>query len=115
MKYGLYHSCVSLCFPAYRQGSGHFRAMDKLSIRGDDITILELFERANDIAQCTLHQGAIEAIFLDSIQKFGIEVRRPIVPVSIKLDEAFVDRHDVDTYPVEVKHNPRYIGQKLRN
>ncbi len=35
--------------------------------------------------QVTLHQGAIEAIFLDSLASMGVTVDRPIEPTSIEL------------------------------
>ena len=52
--------------------------------------------------ELTLHQGAIEAILLDSIHKNGGKVDRPIKPIELSLDE----RDDVlaspDSYPVKV-------------
>ncbi|KAI5123497.1 hypothetical protein M0805_008865 [Coniferiporia weirii] len=50
----------------------------------------------------TLHQGAIEAMFLDSMREHGLEVDRPTRPVQISFD----DREEVlaspDSYPVKV-------------
>ncbi|KZT25320.1 hypothetical protein NEOLEDRAFT_1169502 [Neolentinus lepideus HHB14362 ss-1] len=46
--------------------------------------------------EVTLHQGAIEAIFLDCLRSFGKEVERPVVPESI----------EVTTDPVVLK-NPQ--------
>jgi len=37
--------------------------------------------------QVTLHQGAIETIFLDSMNKVGLGVSRPAVPISLQLSE----------------------------
>lgn len=49
-----------------------------------------------------LHQGGIEAVFLDSMRSLGVEVDRPIKPISIQLngDPAILD--DRASYPVRV-------------
>lgn len=52
--------------------------------------------------ELTLHQGAIEAIFLDSIHARGGEVERPIVPTELSLDEGEDALADPDSYPVKV-------------
>lgn len=51
--------------------------------------------------QVTLHQGAIEAIFLDSMREHGVEIDRPIEPTEIILDESEVLASS-DTYPIKV-------------
>ena len=37
-------------------------------------------------AQITLHQGAIENIFADSMKEMGVEVSRPMLPTQLDLD-----------------------------
>ncbi|KAJ3852796.1 FAD binding domain-containing protein [Lentinula lateritia] len=50
--------------------------------------------------EVTLHQGAIEDIFLDNMRDMGVEVSRPVIPTSLEVTEALVD--DFDAYPVRV-------------
>ena len=50
----------------------------------------------------TLHQGAIEAIFLDSMRERGLEVERPIIPTDLTLDENQGTLDDPQTYPVKI-------------
>ncbi|CDO68377.1 hypothetical protein BN946_scf184815.g24 [Trametes cinnabarina] len=45
--------------------------------------------------EVTLHQGAIEAIFLDSMEAHGVSVERPIVPTSIELSQSEEELKDV--------------------
>jgi len=52
--------------------------------------------------QVTLHQGAIESIFLDSLHDLGIEVSRPVVPCSIKLSTDKIILADPEAYPIRV-------------
>ncbi|KAG6900026.1 hypothetical protein C0993_004083 [Termitomyces sp. T159_Od127] len=52
--------------------------------------------------EATLHQGAIEELFLDSMQKYGIEVSRPVLPVSIQISQNEKHSTDPDVYPVRV-------------
>ena len=54
--------------------------------------------------QVTLHQGAIESIFLDSMHTLGVSVNRPFTPVSIELSEDKNILEDLDAYPVKVCH-----------
>ncbi|KAJ4470473.1 FAD binding domain-containing protein [Lentinula aciculospora] len=69
---------------------------------------IELTDRIPDVNatdtnfpfEVTLHQGAIEAIFLDDMRDMGVEVSRPVVPASIEVTETLVD--DFDAYPVRV-------------
>ncbi|KAG6841242.1 hypothetical protein C0991_000526 [Blastosporella zonata] len=82
---------------------------------------IELTDRTPDVQddstpypfEATLHQGAIEDIFLDSMKKNGVEVSRPIVPVSIQISETEKDSTDIDAYPVRVvlKHVDALEGQ----
>lgn len=51
----------------------------------------------------TLHQGAIEAIFLDSMREFGLDVSRPAIPVSLQVSEDAMELKDPDAYPVRVR------------
>jgi hypothetical protein len=50
--------------------------------------------------QVTLHQGAIENIFLDSMKAMGVEVSRPVVPTHLDLDTAKLG--DPNEYAVRV-------------
>ena len=52
--------------------------------------------------EVTLHQGEIEAIFLDSLRANGREIERPIIPTEIKLNEDSEVISKLDTYPVKV-------------
>ncbi|KAI0291528.1 FAD binding domain-containing protein [Multifurca ochricompacta] len=52
--------------------------------------------------EVTLHQGAIEGIFLDSMKKEGLEVERPIIPVSLQISEDPKALADPHAYPVKV-------------
>ncbi|KIK52338.1 hypothetical protein GYMLUDRAFT_49956 [Collybiopsis luxurians FD-317 M1] len=69
---------------------------------------IELTDRVPDVTatdtnfpfEVTLHQGAIEAIFLDNMRDMGVEVSRPVVPISVELDEERVE--DSNAYPVRV-------------
>jgi phenol 2-monooxygenase len=54
--------------------------------------------------QVTLHQGAVEDIFLDSMRAFGVSVNRPLIPVSIQLSEDRKVLDAVHAYPVKVSH-----------
>ncbi|KAJ7696431.1 FAD binding domain-containing protein [Mycena rosella] len=57
---------------------------------------IQLTDRVPDVTaptarypfEVTLHQGAIESIFLDSMKSMGLEVSRPIVPTQLELDHA---------------------------
>jgi phenol 2-monooxygenase (NADPH) len=53
--------------------------------------------------EVTLHQGEIENLFLDSMRKEGLEVDRPVVPVSLKLSEDEEELADPHAYPVKVR------------
>ncbi|KAJ3714542.1 FAD-binding monooxygenase [Lentinula guzmanii] len=70
---------------------------------------IELTDRVPDVTatdstnfpfEVTLHQGAIESIFIDNMRDMGVEVSRPVVPTSIEVDEALVE--DDEAYPVRV-------------
>lgn len=52
--------------------------------------------------ELTLHQGAIEKVFLDSMRKEGLEVERPKIPTSLEIstDEAVLS--DPQAYAVKV-------------
>ncbi|KAF5351297.1 hypothetical protein D9758_008005 [Tetrapyrgos nigripes] len=68
---------------------------------------IELTDRVPDVTaptarypfEVTLHQGAIEAIFLDSMKEMGVEVNRPIRPTTIQISE---DKNYHDGHPVRV-------------
>ncbi|OCB87643.1 hypothetical protein A7U60_g5169 [Sanghuangporus baumii] len=55
--------------------------------------------------EITLHQGAIEAIFLDSMRQYGLQIDRPVIPTAIKLDDRPEVLESLDSYPVEVTLN----------
>ncbi|CDO68389.1 hypothetical protein BN946_scf184815.g36 [Trametes cinnabarina] len=51
---------------------------------------------------CTLHQGAIEAIFHDDMKTVGLGIDRPTIPISIELSEDEAELSDPQAYPVKV-------------
>ncbi|KAI0664328.1 FAD binding domain-containing protein [Cubamyces menziesii] len=51
---------------------------------------------------CTLHQGAIEAIFHDDMRPVGLEIDRPTIPTAIELSEDEAELKDPQAYPVKV-------------
>ncbi|GLB41636.1 putative phenol hydroxylase, C-terminal dimerisation domain [Lyophyllum shimeji] len=71
---------------------------------------IELTDRTPDIPEpsarypfeALLHQGALEDIFIDSMKESGVEVCRPIMPVSIQIVETEKDLTDLDAHPVRV-------------
>ncbi|KAL0571440.1 hypothetical protein V5O48_010530 [Marasmius crinis-equi] len=75
---------------------------------------IELIERVPDVTaptarypfEVTLHQGAIEAIFLDNMREMGVKVDRPIIPTLIQLSEDQSLLNDPESFPVrvELKH-----------
>ncbi|EIW58510.1 uncharacterized protein TRAVEDRAFT_58730 [Trametes versicolor FP-101664 SS1] len=52
--------------------------------------------------EVTLHQGAIEAIFLDSMKAHGVAVERPIIPTSLELSDSEDELRDPNAHPVKV-------------
>ncbi|PCH36404.1 hypothetical protein WOLCODRAFT_140399 [Wolfiporia cocos MD-104 SS10] len=52
--------------------------------------------------EVTLHQGGIEAIFLDSMAALGVHVERPIVPTSIELTTVETELKDPNSHAVKV-------------
>ncbi|KAF8270632.1 FAD binding domain-containing protein [Lactarius quietus] len=62
--------------------------------------------------EATLHQGEIEAIFLDSMKKEGLQVERPIVPIALQISEDPRELADPHAYPVKVvlKHLAKESG-----
>lgn len=71
---------------------------------------IELTDRVPDVTapsarfpfEVTLHQGAIEAIFLDSMESLGVKVCRPLIPTSIQVSEDDDQLKDVNSHPVRV-------------
>ena len=59
--------------------------------------------------EATLHQGEIESLFLDSMRKEGLEVERPIVPVSLQISEDPKEIADPQAYPVKVPHFQDFV------
>ncbi|PFH50293.1 hypothetical protein AMATHDRAFT_75697 [Amanita thiersii Skay4041] len=82
---------------------------------------IELTDRVPDVTapsarypfEVTLHQGAIEALFLDSMKSMGVEVSRPITPVSIQVSDDAAVLQDPTAYPVRVvlKNLDPAVGQ----
>ncbi|KAI0701479.1 FAD binding domain-containing protein [Cytidiella melzeri] len=64
--------------------------------------------------EVTLHQGAIENIFLDSMATVGTNVERPIVPTSIHLSDNLAELSDPHKHAVKVvlKHLDAPEGQE---
>lgn len=60
--------------------------------------------RSRTTPQITLHQGAIEAMFLDSMRTHGVEVDRAIVPTSIHISKDPKLLQDPASHPVQVSH-----------
>ena len=56
--------------------------------------------------EATLHQGEIESLFLDSMRKDGLEVERPIVPISLQISEDPKEIDDPHAYPIKVRLFP---------
>ncbi|KAI9566928.1 FAD binding domain-containing protein [Boletus coccyginus] len=52
--------------------------------------------------QVTLQQGAVEAIFIDSMSDHGVEVERPRQPVDIEISEDTDELSSPSSYPVKV-------------
>jgi len=52
--------------------------------------------------EVTLHQGEIEAIFLDSMKAHGLEVERPVVPEAIEVSDDEKKLASGESYPVKV-------------
>jgi hypothetical protein len=52
-----------------------------------------------------LHQGAIEAIFLDAMAAKGLTVDRPTKPTSIELSQDEARLKDPNAYPVQVRNS----------
>ncbi|KAL5492636.1 hypothetical protein ACEPAI_4083 [Sanghuangporus weigelae] len=99
--------------PLIRQGNQmHLAAFYNPSSSGG-ITRIQRDGRAPDVSapsarypfEITLHQGAIEAIFLDSMRQYGLQIDRPIIPTAIKLDDRPEVLESLDSYPVEVTLN----------
>ncbi|KAJ6551443.1 FAD binding domain-containing protein [Mycena capillaripes] len=73
---------------------------------------IQLTDRVPDVTaptarypfEVTLHQGAIESIFLDSMRSMGVEVSRPIVPTDLELDPAKVGDPSAYAVRVVLKH-----------
>jgi phenol 2-monooxygenase len=48
----------------------------------------------------TLHQGAIEDIFLDAMREKGLEVGRPVVPTKIRMSQDVGQLRDPNAYAI---------------
>lgn len=62
-------------------------------------------ENARYPFEVTLHQGAIEAIFLDSLRSMGVQVERPVVPIAMEITEDLLERSDPNAHAVRVTLN----------
>lgn len=56
------------------------------------------------ITQLTLHQGAVEEIFLESMSSMNIAVERPVVPTSIELSTDEAKLSGPHSHPVKVQN-----------
>ena len=56
--------------------------------------------------EVTLHQGEIESLFLDSMKMEGLQVERPIVPISLQMSDDPDELADPRAYPVKVRKFP---------
>ncbi|KAJ6504194.1 FAD binding domain-containing protein [Mycena vitilis] len=73
---------------------------------------IQLTDRVPDVTaptarypfEVTLHQGAIESIFLDSMSAKGVEVSRPVVPTQLELDPIAVSDPNAYAARVVLKH-----------
>lgn len=71
---------------------------------------IELTSRAPDVTapsarypfEVALHQGAIESIFLDSMENLGVEVERSTIPTSIEISKDENELADPASHPVRV-------------
>ena len=62
--------------------------------------------------EVTLHQGEIESLFLDSMRKEGLQVERPIVPISLQISEDPKELADPHAYPIKVRPFSFFRGCK---
>lgn len=88
---------------AGRACCGRQRAECPLSLRGIPGPLCGAGPYSPGIRQITLHQGAIEAIFLDSMRSLGVTVDRPILPSSIELSADEAELKDPNAHPVKVR------------
>lgn len=73
---------------------------------------IELTERVPDVTaptarypyEVTLHQGAIENIFLDSMKAAGVDVSRPMIPTALELDPDKIGDPTAHAVKVVLKH-----------
>lgn len=63
------------------------------------------------IRQVTLHQGAIEQIFLDNMQDMDLQVDRSTIPIAIEVNENSVS--DPDAHPVKAGFTFHYFETSL--
>ncbi|KAJ6528709.1 hypothetical protein B0H10DRAFT_1936710 [Mycena sp. CBHHK59/15] len=80
-----------------KAGVNSYGLADRLLKEGNQMHVaVKLTDRVADVTaptarypfELTLHQGAIEQIFLDSMTPMGVEVSRPVIPTQIELDPA---------------------------
>jgi phenol 2-monooxygenase (NADPH) len=75
------------------------------------LTDLQFIGRVPDVTaptarypyKVTLHQGEIESLFLDSMRKEGLQVERPIVPISLQISDDPKEIADPHAYPIKVR------------
>ena len=53
--------------------------------------------------QVTLGQAAIEQIYIDNLEEYGVTIEQPIVPTSIVQSTDPEELGRIDTHPVEVR------------
>lgn len=97
---------------AYRPRSRCASADRPLSLQGKPTVPSPPHRTPTCVAQVTLHQGMIEANFLDSMAAMGLEVERPIVPTSIQLSTDETVLKDPSSYAVTVR--PRSVLSATR-
>ncbi|KAJ6619953.1 FAD binding domain-containing protein [Mycena sp. CBHHK59/15] len=96
----------------YNPGDDGIKASNPCSPNRDALNVVQLTDRVADVTaptarypfELTLHQGAIEQIFLDSMTPMGVEVSRPVIPTQIELDPAALGDPDAYVARVVLKH-----------
>ena len=53
--------------------------------------------------QVTLGQAAIEQVYRDNLEEYGVSIEQPIVPISIIQSIDPIELGRINTHPVEVR------------
>ncbi|KAK7052313.1 hypothetical protein R3P38DRAFT_2859682 [Favolaschia claudopus] len=75
---------------------------DRLLREGNQMHVAAFYNPGVNGIEVTLHQGAIEAIFLDSMREMGVEVSRPMAPTQLDLDTDPAKMADPEAYAIRV-------------